>query len=52
MAVLFAPAIILAEKGFVITEGEARGLNSAQDEFQKFEHRDARICKRNSMESR
>jgi gamma-glutamyltranspeptidase / glutathione hydrolase len=33
---LIQPAIDLAEKGFVITEGEARGLNANREEFVKY----------------
>ncbi|MBL0334066.1 MAG: gamma-glutamyltransferase [Chitinophagaceae bacterium] len=33
---LIAPAILLAEKGFVLTEREAKGLNSQQDAFRQF----------------
>jgi gamma-glutamyltranspeptidase/glutathione hydrolase len=33
---LVQPAIDLAEKGFAITEGEARGLNSSQKAFTKY----------------
>jgi gamma-glutamyltranspeptidase / glutathione hydrolase len=33
---LIQPAITLAEKGFTITEREARGLNQLQDEFKKY----------------
>lgn len=33
---LIQPAITLAEKGFVITEREARSLNFTQDEFKKY----------------
>lgn len=33
---LIQPSIELAEKGFVITEGEARGLNNSADEFSKY----------------
>ncbi|MGB8194508.1 MAG: gamma-glutamyltransferase [Chitinophagaceae bacterium] len=33
---LIQPAIDLAEKGFVITAAEARGLNGTQDEFKKY----------------
>lgn len=33
---LIQPAIDLAEKGFVITEGEARGLNAYQSSFNKY----------------
>jgi len=33
---LIAPAIELAEKGFVITEGEAASLNRTRDEFIKY----------------
>ncbi|MGE9310246.1 gamma-glutamyltransferase [Niabella sp. CJ426] len=36
MQVLIQPAIDLAEKGFVITEGEARALNSSRDAFEKY----------------
>lgn len=32
---LIAPAILLAEKGFAITEGEARNLNAHQEQFIK-----------------
>ncbi|HYF30654.1 MAG TPA: gamma-glutamyltransferase [Chitinophagaceae bacterium] len=35
-AKLIQPAIDLAEKGFVITEAEARGLNNTKDEFIKY----------------
>ena len=35
MSTLIAPAIQLAEKGFVLTEGEARGLNGSQASFKK-----------------
>ncbi|MBS1665679.1 MAG: gamma-glutamyltransferase [Bacteroidetes bacterium] len=35
-AKLIQPAIDLAEKGFVITTGEARGLNSHQESFTKY----------------
>jgi gamma-glutamyltranspeptidase / glutathione hydrolase len=35
-AQLIQPSIDLAEKGFVITAAEARGLNSSQDEFHKY----------------
>lgn len=34
--VLIAPAIALAEKGFVITAGEARGLNNLQSDLKKY----------------
>ena len=34
--VLIAPAIELAEKGFVITAGEARGLNNLQSDLKKY----------------
>jgi gamma-glutamyltranspeptidase / glutathione hydrolase len=34
--VLIQPAIDLAEKGFVITAAEARGLNGTKNEFQQF----------------
>lgn len=34
--VLIAPAIELAEKGFVITTGEARGLNNLQSDLKKY----------------
>lgn len=33
---LIQPAITLAEKGFVITEREARSLNAMKDEFKKY----------------
>ncbi|MFM7645484.1 MAG: gamma-glutamyltransferase [Sphingomonadales bacterium] len=33
---LIAPAITLAEKGFVITAGEARGLNNLQNDLKKY----------------
>ncbi|HEY0679333.1 MAG TPA: gamma-glutamyltransferase [Chitinophagaceae bacterium] len=33
---LIQPAINLAEKGFVITAAEARGLNGTQEEFKKY----------------
>lgn len=33
---LIEPAIILAEKGFVITASEARGLNAIQDDLRKY----------------
>lgn len=33
---LIAPAIELAEKGFVITAGEARGLNNLQNDLKKY----------------
>lgn len=33
---LIAPAIELAEKGFVITAGEARGLNNLQSDLKKY----------------
>ena len=33
---LIQPAIVLAEKGFVITEAEARNLNNAKKEFIKY----------------
>ncbi|HEX4850260.1 MAG TPA: gamma-glutamyltransferase, partial [Puia sp.] len=33
---LIQPAIDLAEKGFVITESEARNLNDAQEDFKKY----------------
>lgn len=33
---LVQPAIDLAEKGFVITAAEARGLNNTQEEFKKY----------------
>jgi gamma-glutamyltranspeptidase/glutathione hydrolase len=33
---LIQPAIELAEKGFALTEGEARGLNHSADEFSKY----------------
>lgn len=33
---LIQPAITLAEKGFVITEREARGLNAMKEEFKKY----------------
>lgn len=36
MADLVAPAIVLAEKGFVITAGEAKGLNHYREDFLKF----------------
>jgi gamma-glutamyltranspeptidase/glutathione hydrolase len=36
MQVLIQPAIDLAEKGFVITEGEARALNNSRDAFEKY----------------
>lgn len=36
MRVLIQPALDLAEKGFVITEGEARALNSSRDAFEKY----------------
>jgi len=36
MEVLIQPAIDLAEKGFVITEREARALNSSRDAFEKY----------------
>jgi gamma-glutamyltranspeptidase/glutathione hydrolase len=35
-ATLIAPAIELAEKGFVITAGEARGLNNLQGDLKKY----------------
>lgn len=35
-SVLIAPAIELAEKGFVITAGEARGLNNLQADLKKY----------------
>ncbi len=35
-SILIHPAIELAEKGFVITEGEANALNNSQGEFLKF----------------
>jgi gamma-glutamyltranspeptidase/glutathione hydrolase len=35
-AILIQPAIDLAEKGFVITAAEARGLNGSQEEFNKY----------------
>lgn len=35
MATLIEPAIALAEKGFVITEAEARGLNNYRERFAK-----------------
>jgi gamma-glutamyltranspeptidase/glutathione hydrolase len=35
-SVLIQPAIDLAEKGFVITAAEARGLNGSQEEFNKY----------------
>jgi gamma-glutamyltranspeptidase/glutathione hydrolase len=35
-SVLIAPAIELAEKGFVITAGEARGLNNLQTDLKKY----------------
>jgi gamma-glutamyltranspeptidase/glutathione hydrolase len=34
--VLIEPAIVLAEKGFVVTENEARGLNSTKASFVKY----------------
>ncbi|ULT40236.1 gamma-glutamyltransferase [Niabella defluvii] len=36
MQVLIQPAIDLAEKGFVITEGEAQALNNARESFEKY----------------
>ncbi len=36
MSELIAPAIALAEKGFVITDGEARSLNGTRAEFLKY----------------
>lgn len=36
MPVLIQPAIDLAEKGFVITEGEARALNNSREAFEKY----------------
>lgn len=33
---LIQPAVALAEKGFVITEREAKSLNNMQDEFKKY----------------
>lgn len=36
MADLIAPAVQLAEKGYVITAAEARGLNNAKEEFVKY----------------
>ncbi len=36
MPVLIQPAIDLAEKGFVITEGEAGALNSSREAFEKY----------------
>ncbi|MFM8710230.1 MAG: gamma-glutamyltransferase, partial [Sphingomonadales bacterium] len=33
---LIAPAILLAEKGFVITAAEARGLNNLQSDLKKY----------------
>jgi len=36
MAVLIQPAIELAEKGFVITDSEARSLNSLQGELKRY----------------
>ncbi len=35
-ALLITPAIILAEKGFVITAAEARGLNNLQSDLKKY----------------
>ncbi|HVW59738.1 MAG TPA: gamma-glutamyltransferase [Puia sp.] len=35
-SILVQPAIDLAEKGFVITAGEARSLNAAQSSFKKY----------------
>jgi len=36
MAALIQPAIDLAEKGFVLTEGEARNLNETKEDFLKY----------------
>ncbi|MCH5721427.1 gamma-glutamyltransferase [Niabella hibiscisoli] len=36
MQVLIQPAIELAEKGFVITEAEARSLNNAKETFERY----------------
>lgn len=36
MADLIAPAVELAERGYVITESEAKNLNNAKEEFLKF----------------
>jgi gamma-glutamyltranspeptidase / glutathione hydrolase len=36
LRVLIAPAIALAEKGFAITENEARGLNATKTAFEKY----------------
>ncbi|MBZ4191019.1 gamma-glutamyltransferase [Niabella beijingensis] len=36
MKVLIQPAILLAEQGFKITAGEARGLNNNQDDFKRY----------------
>lgn len=44
---LVQPAIDLAEKGFVITEGEANGLNSARESFIKFNTRPTAFVKEN-----
>lgn len=36
MKLLIQPAIALAEKGFVLSAGEARGLNGSQEEFKRY----------------
>ncbi len=36
MAKLLEPAILLAEKGFVLTEAEARGLNRSKQSFERY----------------
>ncbi len=48
---LVQPAIDLAEKGFVITEGEANGLNATRESFIKFNTRPTAFVKENKWKA-
>jgi gamma-glutamyltranspeptidase/glutathione hydrolase len=52
IAQLIQPAIDLAEKGFTLTESEARSLNGTRNAFKKIQHRPARLYERRRLESR
>lgn len=50
-ALLIAPAIELAEKGFVITAAEARGLNNLQSDLKKYNTQTPAFVKENEWKA-
>lgn len=51
MSVLIQPAIEFAEKGFVLTEREARSLNAERADFEKYNTRPTAFVKQNAWKT-